>query len=248
MCVLNHRGRQSLGNSLSPAHLDTYRSSVMKRRGDCVTLDDVKRKCLNMLLKSVRVTTSSLSVSRSKELDDVLATLLLYLSCFFEHKSLENKPKHLMTLDLIPQHQLKAEPLAKKEIAKRKLAVCYFTLVMHLEIEQMASHTLLYLSFQSLYSFFCYVAWVTFGRKDLRDIQDEVGRLLYSDTFNTAVGNRTDGDSELTSTVSNGSLKMGDADPKEIKCSGTFKQRQVKFGYHNICPDTCLGVHHIKYL
>uniref|UniRef100_A0A7N8WQU4 Protein phosphatase 1 regulatory subunit 36 n=2 Tax=Mastacembelus armatus TaxID=205130 RepID=A0A7N8WQU4_9TELE len=140
-----------------------------------------------------------------------------------------------MTLDLIPQHQLKAEPLAKKEIAKRKLAVCYFTLVMHLEIEQhqhrpyhkgqMSSNSTEWLLHASLYSFFCYVAWVTFGRKDLRDIQDEVGRLLYSDTFNTAVGNRTDGDSELTSTVSNGSLKMGDADPKEIKCSGTFKQR-----------------------
>lgn len=72
------------------------------------------------------------------------------------------------------------------------------------------------------------MAWVTFGRKDLRDIQEEVGRLLYSDTFNTAVRNTTDGDSGMTSTVLNSSLKMGEADPKETGCNGQLKQRYFK--------------------
>ena len=72
-----------------------------------------------------------------------------------------------------------------------------------------------------MYSFFCYVAWVTFGRKDLRDIQEEVGRLLYSDTFNTAMKNRADG------TV-NGSAKTGEADLKETGCNSTFRHRYVK--------------------
>lgn len=59
------------------------------------------------------------------------------------------------------------------------------------------------------------MAWVTFGRKDLRDIQEEVGRLLYSDTFNTAVRNRTDGDLGMTLATVNGSVKTGEADRKE---------------------------------
>lgn len=78
---------------------------------------------------------------------------------------------------------------------------------------------------QCLYSFFCYVAWVTFGRKGLRDMQEEVGRLLYSDTFNTAVRNRTDGDSGMTSAAHNGSAKTGEADLKETGCNSTFKHR-----------------------
>lgn len=66
---------------------------------------------------------------------------------------------------------------------------------------------------------------MTFGRKDLRDIQEEVGRLLYSDTFNTAVRNRTDGDSGMTFVAVNGSVKTGQADPEETGCNGTLRRR-----------------------
>ncbi|MBN3275169.1 PPR36 phosphatase, partial [Polyodon spathula] len=38
-----------------------------------------------------------------------------------------------------------------------------------------------------LYNFCAYVVWVTFRRKDLKGIQEEVGRLLRSDTFNPAI-------------------------------------------------------------
>lgn len=72
------------------------------------------------------------------------------------------------------------------------------------------------------------MAWVTFGRKDLGDIQEEVGRLLYSDTFNMAVRNTTDRDSGLTFTTANGSVKTGEADPKETGCNSTFKHRYIK--------------------
>lgn len=73
------------------------------------------------------------------------------------------------------------------------------------------------------------MAWVAFGRRDLRDIQEEVWCLLYSDTFNTPVRNRTNGDLGLTSTVPPSSLKMGEADSKdkETECNGQFKQRFV---------------------
>ncbi|KAF3834107.1 hypothetical protein F7725_025311 [Dissostichus mawsoni] len=154
---------------------------------------------------------------RCKALDDVLPALLLYLSCFFEHKSLEDMPKSSMAVDLITEHNMMAEAFAKKEIAQNKLAVCYFSLMMDLEMEQhehtayqkgrMSSNSTDWLLHACLYSFFCYAAWVTFGRKDLRDIQEEVGRLLYSDTFNMAVRNRTDGDSGTTFTAVIGSRR-----------------------------------------
>lgn len=86
---------------------------------------------------------------------------------------------------------------------------------------------------------------MTFGRKDLRDIQEEVGRLLYSDTFNTAVRNRTDGDSGTTITTVNGSVKTGEADPKETGCNGTFKHRyfKVKVGLRwHVMPSVTLRV------
>ncbi|XP_070778502.1 protein phosphatase 1 regulatory subunit 36 [Enoplosus armatus] len=237
VCAVNHRGRQSIRKSLSPAHLNAYRSSVMKRRGDRVTTDDVKQVAVSLLQEnySLPIPFSFLAVLKSKELDGVLTALLLYLSCFFEYKSLENKPKPLMAVGFITEQQMMAEALAKKEIAQKKLAVCYFSLIMDLEIDQhqhishhkgwMSSNSTEWLLHACLYSFFCYVSWVTFGRKDLSDIQEEVGRLLYSDTFNTAVRNRTDGDSGMTVATVNGSAKTGEADPKETGRNGTFKYR-----------------------
>ncbi|KAK9526620.1 hypothetical protein VZT92_015306 [Zoarces viviparus] len=64
--------------------------------------------------------------------------------------------------------------------------------------------------------------WVTLGRKDLKDIQEEV---LCSDTFNTAVRKRSDGDSGMTFAAVNGSVKTGAADPKEVGCESTLKRR-----------------------
>ncbi|XP_036949653.1 protein phosphatase 1 regulatory subunit 36 isoform X1 [Acanthopagrus latus] len=239
ICMVNHRGRQNIRKSLSPAHLSAYRSSMMKRQGDRITIDDVKQVAVGLLQEnySLPIPLCFMTVLKNKELDDVLAALLLYLSCFFEHKSLENKPKSLMPVDIITEHQMMAEALAKKEIAQKKLAVCYFSLIMGLEIEQhqhtsyhkgrMSSNRTEWQLHACLYSFFCFVAWVTFGRKDLRDIQEEVGRLLYSDTFNSALRNSSDGNSCTTLSAVNGSVKMEEADPKDTGCDGTFRHRRT---------------------
>ncbi|XP_028256292.1 protein phosphatase 1 regulatory subunit 36 [Parambassis ranga] len=235
VCTLNRRGRQSIRNSLRPAHLDAYRSSVMERKGDRVTIHDVKQVAVGLLQENylLPIPFCFLDILKSEELDDVLATLLLYLSCFFEHKSLEIKSAPLVVIDILREHQMMMETLAKKAIAQKKLAVCYFSLMMDQETKQhlsyhkgqVSSDRTEWLLHACLYCFFCYVAWVTFGRKDLRDIQEEVGRLLYSDTFNEAVRNRTDGDSRLTPTTINGSEKTGSGDPKETRHNGVFTQR-----------------------
>ncbi|KAM7373429.1 hypothetical protein PAMP_008280 [Pampus punctatissimus] len=233
---LNHRGRHSIRKSLSPIHLNAYRSSVMQRQRDHVSIDDVKQVAVSLLQENylLPIPFCFLAVLKSKALDDVLTALLLYLSCYFEHKSLKNKPKRLMVVDVITEHQMMEEALAKLEIAQKKLAVCYFSLIMDLNVAQhrhtayhkgqLSPNSTEWLLHACLYSFFCYVAWVTFGRKDLRDIQEEVGRLLYSDTFNTALRNRTDGDFT--------------ADPKETGCNSTFKQRyaEQQFCSSNFLP------------
>nr|XP_046273276.1 protein phosphatase 1 regulatory subunit 36 [Scatophagus argus] len=234
---LNDRGRQSTTKSLSPARLNAYRSSVTERRGDRVTTDDVKQVAVGLLQENhlLPIPFCFLAVLKSEELDEVLKALLLYLSCFFERKSLENKPKGVMAVGNVTERRMRMEALTKKEIAQKKLAVSYFSLIMDLEKEQhqptsnhksqMSSDSTDWLLHACLYSFFCYVAWVTFGRKDLRDIQEEVGRLLYSDTFNTAVRNRTAGDSGMTFANVNGSVKTGKADPKERRRDRTSRRR-----------------------
>ncbi|KAM9838236.1 protein phosphatase 1 regulatory subunit 36 [Aulostomus maculatus] len=231
VCTLNHRGHQNIRKSLTAAQLRDYRSSLMKRQGDHVTLDDVKRVAVSLLQEnySLPIPLCFMALLKSKELDHVLTAHLLYLSCYFEHKSLENKPKPLMVLEINTEHQLMAKTLAKKEMAQKQLAVCYFGLIMDLDAAQRTQlhHTAHHkvkksknmtewLLHACLYSFLCYVAWVTFGRNDMMDIQEEVGRLLYSDTFNMAVRKRSD---------DHDSVKTEAVDPEKTHCNGMFKQR-----------------------
>lgn len=80
---------------------------------------------------------------------------------------------------------------------------------------------------QCLYSFFCYVAWVTFSRKDLRGIQEEVGRLLRSDTFNPALRTRIDATED--NLAQDSSTKEGQTEPK------------VHTQSHNAPEQRCVG-------
>lgn len=54
------------------------------------------------------------------------------------------------------------------------------------------------------------VVWMTVGRKDLRDIKEELEHI-----FNVPLTNRTDGDLEVTSATLNSSATTGEADRKE---------------------------------
>ncbi|XP_037329537.2 protein phosphatase 1 regulatory subunit 36 isoform X2 [Pungitius pungitius] len=238
--TVNHRGRQNTRKGLSPAHLHAYRSSVMRRQGDRITADDVKQVAVSLLQENhtLPIPVRFLAVLKSKGLDEVLTALLLYLRCFFEHKSLENAPDSFTPIvDIIPDQKMIAQALAKKEIAQKKLAVCYFSLIMDLEIEQhqhtyhkgrLSSNSTEWLLHACLYSFICYVAWVTFGRRDLKDIQEEVGRLLYSDTINIAARTGSDGDSTTTFAAVDGAVTAGVAEPKEAGCKHTLNHRSQR--------------------
>uniref|UniRef100_A0A674DDE9 Protein phosphatase 1 regulatory subunit 36 n=1 Tax=Salmo trutta TaxID=8032 RepID=A0A674DDE9_SALTR len=122
----------------------------------------------------------------------------------------------------ITEKQVMAETLAKVELAQKQLAFCYSSLVLGLGLSQQhhmacgrSRVSLTYKDrqlYECLYSFFCYVAWVTFSRKELRGIQEEVGRLLRSDTFNPALRTRIDATEDTLAQDS--STKEGQTEPK----------------------------------
>ncbi|KAL0962472.1 hypothetical protein UPYG_G00340450 [Umbra pygmaea] len=217
------RGGQTTKKTL--AKLTDYQSSVKQSQRPYVTIEDVKQVAISLLLENdaLPIPLCFTDVLKSKVLNDFLAALLLYLSCYLERKSLEKKPKPLMAEQSFSEKKVMAETLAKVDLAQKQLAFCYSSLVLGLDLSEyhhMACGRNRVSStykdrklYECLYSFFCYVAWVTFGRKDLRGIQEEVGRLLSSDTFNPALRTRVeDVEDNLAQDTSS---KEGQTEPKE---------------------------------
>ncbi|KAK6481462.1 protein phosphatase 1 regulatory subunit 36-like [Huso huso] len=164
-----------------------------------ITVEDVKSVAFNLLQEneSLSIPLCFTTVMRSQQLNNFLSALLLYVSCYFEKEALERKPKPLMSEQSVTERKAVAEACAKVEIARKQLALKYSILVLGLGMSQqhhMACGKSRVSStykdrqlFECLYNFCAYVAWVTFRRKDLKGIQEEVGRLLRSDTFNPAI-------------------------------------------------------------
>ncbi|KAK6327330.1 hypothetical protein J4Q44_G00029750 [Coregonus suidteri] len=164
------RGGQSSRKTVGPAQLNAYKSSLKRGQRDYVTIEDVKQVALSLLQENdaLPIPLCFLSVLKSRELDEFLAALLLYLSCYFERKYLEKKPKPLMAEQSITEKQVMAETLAKVELAQKQLAFCYSSLVLGLGLSQQhhmacgrSRVSLTYKDrqlYECLYSFFCYVA------------------------------------------------------------------------------------------
>uniref|UniRef100_A0A3B1JTU4 Protein phosphatase 1 regulatory subunit 36 n=1 Tax=Astyanax mexicanus TaxID=7994 RepID=A0A3B1JTU4_ASTMX len=142
-------GQCGLRKTVGAAELNAYRAAVKNSQRNSVSLDHIKQVAISLIQENEAfpIPLCFLTIIKSGEMDDFLASLLLYLSCFLERNALE---EHLESL-----------------MARRVSAVC--------RDRQL---------FECLYSFFSYVAWVTFGRKDLNEIQTEIGHLFRSDTFN----------------------------------------------------------------
>ncbi|KAM8921369.1 protein phosphatase 1 regulatory subunit 36 [Pelodytes ibericus] len=164
----------------------------------CVALSDAKRVALSLLQEQERLYINSFSSAvRTRPLDDFLMALLHYLSCFLEKNSFERKPKSLVPKPSILEHGEMAAILTRTDLALKHLAHMYCILVLgegrtdqhHMACgKSKASATRSdRMFYECLYSFCIYVAWVVFRRKQLRLIQEEVGRILRSDTFNPAL-------------------------------------------------------------
>ncbi|XP_029453965.1 protein phosphatase 1 regulatory subunit 36 isoform X2 [Rhinatrema bivittatum] len=141
------------------------------------------------------------SIVRSQQLDDFFMALLFYLSCYLNRNSLDmdrislaNKHKSLGAKGSATDRKELAAAVHKEELAQKHLAHMYGILV--LGVEMPAQHHMACGTsrgsathkdrkfFEYLYNFCIYMAWVTFEHKNLQVIQEEIGRLLRSDTFN----------------------------------------------------------------
>ncbi|XP_048849070.1 protein phosphatase 1 regulatory subunit 36 isoform X2 [Brienomyrus brachyistius] len=193
--------RSNIGQVAGNIYLKKYQS-------DCVTIEHIKEEALSHLQreKSQRIPPHFLSLLRGDALDDFLRVLLLYLSCFFERRMLAKKTKTRMAEQSVTEQQEMVEAAAKLDLALKQLASCYASLILGASLPQhhhMACGRSRTSStfrdrqfFEWVYSFICYSAWLTFGRKDLLGIQQEVGRLMRSDTFNPALRVRRSGSVE----------------------------------------------------
>ncbi|CAI9582866.1 unnamed protein product, partial [Staurois parvus] len=162
----------------------------------CVTLDDVKGAALNMLEEQERNCIASFALgARNHLLNDFLMALLNYLSCFLEKHS-DKQPKSLMSRMIILEKKDEADVKMRTEIALKHFAHMYCILVLgegmndqhHLGCGKRTSFTKQErIFYESLYNYSVKVAWVVFRRKELNLIQEEVGRLLRSNTFNPAL-------------------------------------------------------------
>ncbi|XP_043930314.1 protein phosphatase 1 regulatory subunit 36 isoform X2 [Protopterus annectens] len=138
-------------------------------------------------------------------------SLLSYLSCYLEKIALGNKPKSLMTEPGLKERRSMAEASARVELTKNNLAQMYLIVLLGLGMEhhhhmtcgksRVSATRKDRILFECLYNFSVHVAWITFRRQNLNVIEEEVGRLFRSDTFNPALRvkkNTTDGSTKNT--------------------------------------------------
>ncbi|XP_051949481.1 protein phosphatase 1 regulatory subunit 36 isoform X2 [Xyrauchen texanus] len=85
-------------NTVGPAQLDAFKASIKCSQKECVTIQDVILAAVSLLQENeaLPIPLHFLSLLKSQELEKFLASLLLYFSCYFERKALEERPKSLM--------------------------------------------------------------------------------------------------------------------------------------------------------
>ncbi|KAI5091690.1 protein phosphatase 1 regulatory subunit 36, partial [Silurus meridionalis] len=192
-------GSSGLRKSLVLAEPNTYKSAAECSQRDSITMEDIKQLAFSLMQEKemLPVPHGFLTVIKSKELDKFLVALLLYLHCHWQKKALEERSKPCMVEQSTREQQMTAEASVKLELAKKHLALCYSSLLLGQGFSQQhhmacgrrrlsSSYRDRHL-YEFLYSFFCYVAWVTFERQDLKGIQTEIGCLLYPDMCNPAL-------------------------------------------------------------
>ncbi|XP_067411036.1 protein phosphatase 1 regulatory subunit 36 isoform X3 [Emydura macquarii macquarii] len=187
------------------------KSPRLSKRGqhECVTLDDVKYAALFLVQEDESYHIPSFTaIMRSKQLDEFLMALLFYLSYYLEKIALEKKPKSFMVNPSVLDKKELEETLAKLAGTKKHLAKVYCILILGLgmaEQHHMACGKRKTSAaqkdrefFECFYNFCTYVAWVVFRRKHFQEIQEEVGRLLRSDIFNSALREKNSPDLQKT--------------------------------------------------
>ena len=176
----------------SPKPLRTKTPSTDLRK---VTLDDVKKVSLELLLDVCELTDGFEEISRGEQFDELLEKLLLYFDAFFDRVALDLKREKDVTSELSATEK-KAYLNVEQRLdeAQKLLAKRYCILIMGLDTEgqhhmicgkRRKSHTKKDKDFyENLYSYCSFVVWITFKRTYFEHIQEEMGRLFRSASFN----------------------------------------------------------------
>ncbi|XP_026525928.1 protein phosphatase 1 regulatory subunit 36 isoform X3 [Notechis scutatus] len=169
-------------------------SKEKNKKGKTIQFQELGAKPLERLKEN---STSNLC----KQLDDFLMALLYYISFYLEKINLEMKPKSFMGKPSILEKKELKEIQIKLAVTKKHLAEMYCVLILGLGMsdqhhmacgkKKISSSRKDREFFECLYTFASYVAFVTFRQKNLKEIQQEVGRLLRSNMFNSALRERS---------------------------------------------------------
>ncbi|XP_063146496.1 protein phosphatase 1 regulatory subunit 36 [Candoia aspera] len=173
-----------------------------RAQSEFISLEDVKYAALFLAHEDDSIYVPSFSlVMRCKQLDDFLMALLYYISFYLEKITLEVKPKSFMGKPSILEKKEMKDNQIKLAVTKKHLAEMYCILILGLGMsdqhhmacgkKKISSTQKDREFFECLYNFASYVAFVTFRQKNLKEIQQEVGRLLRSNIFNPALRERT---------------------------------------------------------
>ncbi|XP_058018876.1 protein phosphatase 1 regulatory subunit 36 isoform X1 [Ahaetulla prasina] len=185
---------------------------------ELITLEDVKYAALFLAHEDDSIHVSSFSlVMRCKQLDGFLMALLYYISFYLEKITLEMKPKSFMGKPSILEKKEMKENQIKLAVTKKHLAEMYCILILGLGMsdqhhmacgkKKISSSRKDREFFECLYNFASYVAFVTFRQKNLKEIQQEVGRLLRSNIFNSALRERTKSSKEMKTDITKQLMK-----------------------------------------
>ncbi|KAM3856541.1 protein phosphatase 1 regulatory subunit 36 isoform 2-T2 [Vipera latastei] len=222
---------------------DKFPRPTKRAQSELITLEDVKYAALFLAHEddSIRISSFSL-VMRCKQLDDFLMALLYYISFYLEKITLEMKPKSFMGKPSILEKKEMTENQIKLAVTKKHLAEMYCILILGLGMsdqhhmacgkKKISSSRKDREFFECLYNFASYVAFVTFRQKNLKEIQEEVGRLLRSNIFNPAVREKTKSSKEMKTDISKELMKATFA----FRRIGIIGSQRNKFVPHTLLP------------
>lgn len=202
-------GRSFDHNSSLPSHAmnQTSRSRIgahpRGKESTIVSLQDVKAVAINLLITD-RLQRGYHNLSKyfdsiltTENFESLLIYLLRYFECFFQRLDLKQRLNESTFLHPSKAELNQAEKNRSNLIkARQSIAEQYCALVLGIGMTDLhhmgcgqKRNSNSYRDknlFEEIYSFFTFLVWVTFGRRNYQLIFTEVGDLLRSETFNPA--------------------------------------------------------------
>jgi len=160
-----------------------------------ITLNDVKGVVFILMTDACEFADGFEEIMHGDQLDELLKKLLLYFDAFFDRVALDKKHENDLVSELsVTEKKAYWSVENRLEEAQKMLAKRYCILIMGLDTEKQHHMTCgksrkSYTKkdkefFENLYTYCSFIVWITFKRTHFELIQEELGRLFRSSTFN----------------------------------------------------------------